>query len=340
MKRGTPSHPKTLALAAALGLKRWGVVGILESLWHFAAQYAKRGDVGRHSDAAIVAAMDWKGDPAALIGILTDCGWLDVCACHRLRVHDWHDHADQAVHKSKEVHTYGFLECYPPRRPSGKPPEGGYKKDSGPPEGITPPPATATATVKATAPADVVGGSGGGEPEPSTATPAEARVVALRALAPPTVGSKTGPPNPLVDRDVLIPEGYRLIRQIAAVTGLDGSEVLRKASDWDGYGYVALDSMPDNRLAQTLVRLRSWARSLTGQPEPGPPIRAAPVNAKARERTEGFNAELAGGLKGDGSSVGAGLQRAVGDLPGPGPGGEREVGTGPGLPERAGRPRR
>ena len=57
MKRGTPDHPKTLELADRLGLERWGAVGLLECLWHFAAHYAKRGDVGRFSDEAIARAM-------------------------------------------------------------------------------------------------------------------------------------------------------------------------------------------------------------------------------------------------------------------------------------------
>ncbi len=112
MKRGTPSHPKTLELAAALDLPQWGAVGILESLWHFAAQYARRGDVGRRSDAAIAKGMDWREDPERLITALVKTGFLDPCHCHRLRVHDWPEHADQTVRRSEEVKRRGFLECY------------------------------------------------------------------------------------------------------------------------------------------------------------------------------------------------------------------------------------
>ena len=112
MKRGTPSHPKTLELAAALDLPQWGAVGILESLWHFAAQYARRGDVGRRTDLAIARAIGWKDDPGRLIAALVETGWLDRCRCHRLRVHDWPEHADQTVARTEEVRGQGFLECY------------------------------------------------------------------------------------------------------------------------------------------------------------------------------------------------------------------------------------
>lgn len=112
MKRGTPQHPKTLDLAAKLGIERWAAVGILESLWHFAANYAKAGDIGRHSDAAIAAGIGWLGDSQQLASALLATGWLDACKCHRLRVHDWPDHADQTVGRSEEVKRRGFLKCY------------------------------------------------------------------------------------------------------------------------------------------------------------------------------------------------------------------------------------
>lgn len=113
IKRGTPGHPKTLALAADLGLEPWGAVGVLESVWHFAAHYARRGDVGRRSNVAIAQGIGWRGDADRLIAALVLAGYLDECACHRLRVHDWPDHADQAVRKTSDVRVAGFIECYP-----------------------------------------------------------------------------------------------------------------------------------------------------------------------------------------------------------------------------------
>lgn len=112
MKRGTPNHPKTTSLAAALDFPRWGAIGILESLWHFCQAYARRGDVGRFSDRAISDSIEWRGDPSVLIRALVDTGWLDECPCHRLRVHDWPEHADAGVTNTSEVKSVGFLECY------------------------------------------------------------------------------------------------------------------------------------------------------------------------------------------------------------------------------------
>lgn len=112
MKRGTPNHPKTVALAAALGVDRCVAVGLLEGLWHFAGAYARRGDVGRHSDSHIAAGLGTSIDPEVLVKALLDSGWLDACKCHRLRIHDWPEHADVAVQKTNEVKTRGFLGCY------------------------------------------------------------------------------------------------------------------------------------------------------------------------------------------------------------------------------------
>jgi hypothetical protein len=112
VKRGTPEHPKTHDLAARLGLEKWGAVGVVEALFHFAAAYARRGDVGRHSDTAIARAIGWTRDAGELVEALVAAGWLDRCECHRLRVHDWPDHADQTVARTHEVKQRGFAECY------------------------------------------------------------------------------------------------------------------------------------------------------------------------------------------------------------------------------------
>jgi hypothetical protein len=112
MKRGTPRHPKTDHLMGLLRLERWAAVGVLESLWHFTAGYAPRGDVGRFSDAEIAAGIDWRGDPTQLTQALVQARWLDRCRCHRLRVHDWPEHADQTVQRREEVKRYGLLACY------------------------------------------------------------------------------------------------------------------------------------------------------------------------------------------------------------------------------------
>lgn len=108
MKRGTPDHPKTRLLAARLKLTRYQVVGVLESLWHFTAQYAKRGDIGKWSDETIASAIEWEGDPAELIAALVSARFLDADTTYRLLVHDWESHADQTVTRSDEVKKQGF----------------------------------------------------------------------------------------------------------------------------------------------------------------------------------------------------------------------------------------
>ena len=108
MKRGTPDHPKTKRLSVLLGKPRYEVVGVLESMWHFTASYAKRGDIGRWSNEEIAAGIEWGGDVDALILALIQSGFLDECPEHRLLVHDWANHADQSVQRSEDVKRLGF----------------------------------------------------------------------------------------------------------------------------------------------------------------------------------------------------------------------------------------
>jgi hypothetical protein len=98
MKRGTPDHPKTLALRQDLNLPIYSAVGLLELLWHFTAFYAPRGDIGRFSNQQIAAACGWDGDPDALVKAFISARWVDTNKRHRLIVHDWPEHADDAVH--------------------------------------------------------------------------------------------------------------------------------------------------------------------------------------------------------------------------------------------------
>lgn len=112
LKRGTPDHPKTHTLAAILNVPQYAAVGVLESLWHFAQQYAQAGDVGRYTDEAIARAIGWDGNAATLVSAMVQAGWLDRCHCHRARVHDWPQHADQTVKRWLAEHNQRFLVCY------------------------------------------------------------------------------------------------------------------------------------------------------------------------------------------------------------------------------------
>lgn len=98
MKRGATKHPKMKTLARALGIPIYGAWGIIEGLIHWTRDFAPAGDVGRFENQEIADGCGWDGKPSKLISALIRCGWLDRHEEHRLVVHDWHDHAEDAVH--------------------------------------------------------------------------------------------------------------------------------------------------------------------------------------------------------------------------------------------------
>lgn len=99
MKRGTIDHPKAMDLGDRLVAPVYVVVGVLECLWHRTAQYAPEGDIGRWPDVAIARQIGWDaGDADRLIAALVGSCWLDASETHRLVVHDWPEHCDDAVH--------------------------------------------------------------------------------------------------------------------------------------------------------------------------------------------------------------------------------------------------
>jgi len=106
VKRGTIEHPKTVMLQMLLGCSRLEAVGILEALFHWAAKYARRGDIGRYPNAVIAEGLYWRGDPDALVSALIEArgegkhGWIEEHPTMRLVVHDWHDHADESTKKT------------------------------------------------------------------------------------------------------------------------------------------------------------------------------------------------------------------------------------------------
>lgn len=109
MKRGTPEHPKTLLMMFALKIPKPHACGILELLWHFTAKYAPTGAIGKYSDSQLAQQIGWEGDPMRLIEVLVDCGWLDRHPKHRLVVHDWHEHADNATKKHMGRSSMAFV---------------------------------------------------------------------------------------------------------------------------------------------------------------------------------------------------------------------------------------
>ncbi len=95
--RAVPDHPKFSQLKARLRQPKGAVLGWLESIWHFAGRFTPQGNIGKYTDEAIEAWVEWDGKPGDLVAGLIECGWLDADPAHRILVHDWHEHADKAT---------------------------------------------------------------------------------------------------------------------------------------------------------------------------------------------------------------------------------------------------
>lgn len=134
MKRGTPFHPKMERLAALLKVPHPHAVGIMEMLWHFAAEQTPRGDIGAVSDEMIARAVMWRKKPAVLIQAFVQAGWLETHSEYRLIIHDWGQHADDATRKRLQRAGKDFLPIY--RRSSAmRMPEGDWTDAARPPNG-------------------------------------------------------------------------------------------------------------------------------------------------------------------------------------------------------------
>jgi hypothetical protein len=97
MKREALGNTKMKRLCRHLGIRMYAAVGLLESLWHLTAKEAPQGNIGKISNEDIACGVDWDGDEDELIEALVDAKWLDRSSQYRLVVHDWHEHADDAV---------------------------------------------------------------------------------------------------------------------------------------------------------------------------------------------------------------------------------------------------
>ena len=117
MKREAIYHPKICLLAKDLSLPMCFARGIMESLWLVAGINFPRGDIGRWTDEEIAAAIDYPGDPSALINSLTARRLLDKVTDGRLYIHDWHEHADSYIHAQLARSGKYFLDGSRPRIP-------------------------------------------------------------------------------------------------------------------------------------------------------------------------------------------------------------------------------
>jgi hypothetical protein len=118
MKRGAMDHPKLQHLCSLLNLEKFEAVGILETVWHFTAKYAPKGDIGRFTDEEIAKWVGWSrrsGQPGVtsgsrLVDALVTSRWVDRSEPHRLVVHDWADHADQTLKRFLASRNLAFVQ--------------------------------------------------------------------------------------------------------------------------------------------------------------------------------------------------------------------------------------
>lgn len=105
-KRGTLTHRRTRRLAAALRIPLPYALGLMEALWHVTADHAPAGDVGRMSDEDLCDELYWDQDPGELVAAFLRSGVLEAHPDHRLVVHGWSEHADNALrHKLHRART-------------------------------------------------------------------------------------------------------------------------------------------------------------------------------------------------------------------------------------------
>ena len=98
MLDGAFTSPKIRRLAVVLGVPWPHALGLAGLLWRFAAKHAPTGEIGRHDDEEIAAALEWPGEAADLVAALIRCRLLDPTeSAARLLVHDWPEHAPRYV---------------------------------------------------------------------------------------------------------------------------------------------------------------------------------------------------------------------------------------------------
>lgn len=64
-------------------------LGIAECLFHYAKEHLRKGNIGKISNDSLALAVDWQGDPDALINALLAAGLLTPHTDHRLTFHRW-----------------------------------------------------------------------------------------------------------------------------------------------------------------------------------------------------------------------------------------------------------
>lgn len=105
-----PEHPKIYALVDRLNLRRnYEAVGIVVSLWLWAAKNAPDGDLSGFPDRAIAAALGYsRGSSATKIcEVLRDTGWLDAGENGGYSIHKWDEYAALLIAITKKQKRKG-----------------------------------------------------------------------------------------------------------------------------------------------------------------------------------------------------------------------------------------
>jgi hypothetical protein len=87
--RAVPDHPKFANLKSMLGLPKGAALGWLEALWHFTGRFTPQGNIGKYTDQAIEAWVEWDGAPGTLIAAFVKTGWINVDDHKRLIAWQW-----------------------------------------------------------------------------------------------------------------------------------------------------------------------------------------------------------------------------------------------------------
>lgn len=105
------------SIAEILGVELWIAhniaVSTMERLWHYAARYAPDGDLSPH-EPVLADAVGWHAAAKPLIAALVLARFVDRVGS-RLLVHDWNDHADDAVHMTLARATRLFADGSMPK---------------------------------------------------------------------------------------------------------------------------------------------------------------------------------------------------------------------------------
>lgn len=112
-KRGTLEHPKNRRLARTLKTNPGTTLGLLETLWHRAAQFHSNGTMSKLDLYDAFDAGGWLDmySSEELIQALTkdEHCWIDLLPDGNYYIHDWHLHCDDSTHAKlyRTLTTFG-----------------------------------------------------------------------------------------------------------------------------------------------------------------------------------------------------------------------------------------